>query len=379
MTGCWSSHEVNTLGISVCIGIDKGQTGYLISEQVINPRTIASTKQTNESPVTVFSLEGENIQETITRMTTISSRKIYSSHLRMVILGEEVAKSGIEDIVDYLIRYHEYRTDFFFAIARGATAKEILSLLTPLEAIPGIAMFDRLKMSHEEWAPTRGVKIIELANNITVEGINPVITGVEIIEEQEKTTSTGVLSKTGGYEELAFSSIGAFKKDKLVGWLNEMESKGYNYIIGDVMRTSGFSGNEEGVELTYDVQKASSKIKASVKDKKPKIDVSVKIRYNIVGVKGNMDVSKMENVDKINKMAADKLERMCYMTVEKAQKELKTDIFGFGERIHAVDAKYWKTVKENWTDVFVNLPVSIKVTADVISTGDITKTLKQKG
>ena len=379
LSGCWSSHEVNSLAISVCVGIDKGPMGFLISEQVINPRSIASMKATNESPVTVYSTEGENLQETIARMSTISSRKIYSSHLRMVIISEDVAKSGLEDIVDYMVRYHEYRTDFFFAVARGATAREILSLLTPIEAIPGIALFERLKMSHEEWAPAKGVKIIELANDIAVEGINPVITGVEIIGDQEKTTSTGVLTKTGGYDKLSFSNLAAFKKDKLVGWLNEMESKGYNYITNNVVRTSGFSGNEEGVELTYDVLKATSKIKASVKDNQPKIDVSVKIKYNIIGVKGNLDVSKLENVEKINKLAAEKLENMCNMTVEKAKKDLKSDIFGFGERIHAVDSKYWKTVKENWNDVFVNMPVNVKVTADVIGTGDITKTLKQKG
>jgi spore germination protein KC len=46
--------------------------------------------------------------------------------------------------------------------------------------------------------------------------------------------------------------------------------------------------------------------------------------------------------------------------VDKAQKDLKTDIFGFGERIHSKDPPYWKTVKDNWNDVFTGMPVEIK-------------------
>ena len=54
LTGCWSSHEVNTLGLTVAIGIDKSENGYLISEQVINPKAIASNRVNVDSPVTVF-------------------------------------------------------------------------------------------------------------------------------------------------------------------------------------------------------------------------------------------------------------------------------------------------------------------------------------
>ena len=51
-TGCWSSREVNTLGITVCIGIDKAENGYLVTKQIINPRAIAY-KATTESPIVI--------------------------------------------------------------------------------------------------------------------------------------------------------------------------------------------------------------------------------------------------------------------------------------------------------------------------------------
>jgi spore germination protein KC len=377
ISGCWSSREVNTLGISVCIGIDKSDNGYIISEQVINPKAIASKRATNEAPVVVYSVEGENIPENIARMTTISSRRIYHSHLRMVIFSEDIAKEGIADIVDYFLRYHEFRTDFFFAVARGISAKELVDTLTPVEAIPGVDMFNKLKMSQEQWAPTKAMRIVELANDLSAEGIDPTISAVELADGGIEADSTDVLRKSNQYEKIKFTEIGVFQEDKLVGWLDEAEAKGYNYITGNVKLTSGYSAVEGGAEISSDVLKATSKIKATVVDNQPQIDVEIKLKYVITQVKGDLDISKIESIEKINQIHERKITEICSKSVQKAQ-ELKADIFGFGERIHAKNPAYWKTVKDNWCEVFPTVPVHVRVIAEIVSTGDITKTLQQK-
>ena len=375
-SGCWSSREVNTLGISVCLGIDKSKDGYVVSEQVINPKAIASKRPTNEAPVFVFSGEGENIQQIIKRMTTLLSRGLYHSHLRMVVISEEVAKEGISDIIDYLLRFHEFRTDYYFAIAKGVTAKEVLSLLTPIESIPGVGLYNRLQLSYEKWAPTKAIRIIELANSLAAEGVNPAITSIEIVDGGTKTDSTDALIKTDDFEKLRYTSVGAFRRDQLVGWLDEDEAKGYNYITNNVKQTSGYSTDGD-IMIASDVPRCKSKIDASVVDHQPRINVEVEFEYVLTQVRGDIDVSKVENIEKINQINERKVTEMCSNSVDKA-KELKTDIFGFGERIHAKDPAYWETVKDNWNEVFTTLPVNVKVTAKIISTGDLKKQLTQK-
>lgn len=100
LTGCWSSREINTLAIAVCIGIDKTENGYLVTKQVLNPRAIA-TKVTAESPVVIYTAEGDDLAEIVRRFTTQSSRIFYNADLRMVVFGEDVAKDGIQNILDY--------------------------------------------------------------------------------------------------------------------------------------------------------------------------------------------------------------------------------------------------------------------------------------
>ncbi len=372
LTGCWSSHEVNTLGLAVCIGIDKAEEGYSISVQMLNPKAIASNVETHESPVVVYTSTGADIHETILRLTTIAPRKVYSSHLRMVILGEDVARDGISGIIDYFLRYHEYRTDFYFAIAKGSSAEQVLKILTPIEDVPGLSMYNKLKVSFEQWAPTKAVRIIELANDVMSEGIDPVINAVEIIGGDIPTDSTDVLKRSDNFQTLRFTELGAFQYDRLVGWLNETEAKGYNYLHGTVKNTGGLI-ERDGIVLSVDVLKADRTIETTVVDDKPAFSVTIKYKTVIVDVEGDFDVSKQENMPIINELCNQKIVSICEMAVKKAQEELKTDIFGFGERVHEKYPKYWQSVKDNWNAVFIDLPISIKAEGKLVAAGDIKK------
>ncbi len=75
------------------------------------------------------------------------------------------------------------------------------------------------------------------------------------------------------------------------------------------------------------VHKAKSTVKASVSDGAPRLRAEITAECAVIGVKGNLDVSKPENEATVQNMAEDKLASFCRQALEKAQKELKTDIF----------------------------------------------------
>lgn len=379
LTGCWSSHEVNTLAIAIGIGIDRTKNGYLVTMQILNSKAIASKKGTEESPVIVFAEEGKDFNEIMRRVTTKTPRRIVNSHLRMVVFGEAVAKDGIKDILDYFARGHEFRTDFFFVVAKGTTANKILSILTPFETVPGIKMYESLKTSEDLWAPTKSIRIIELINSILADGNNPVLTGVdisnEITDSNMPTTSTDALKESQIRSRTNYFGLGVFNKDKLVGWLNENESKGYNYITGNIKSTVGYAEYGKNIKITYEVTSETSKMKASLVDGKPIMNVEIKLITNISAVEGEFDVSKKENEKVLSELASQKTKLMCEKTVAKAQNELRTDIFGFGEAIHRAYPKVWRTMKDNWNNEFTNLPVIITVDVKINQLGQITTPL----
>ncbi|HPD01686.1 MAG TPA: Ger(x)C family spore germination C-terminal domain-containing protein, partial [Acetivibrio sp.] len=69
---------------------------------------------------------------------------------------------------------------------------------------------------------------------------------------------------------------------------------------------------------------------------------------------------------------------LCEKALNKAQKELKTDIFGFGEEIHRKHPKLWKKLKKEWSNKFPDLPVNITVEVETKQLGGIGKPLFMK-
>jgi spore germination protein KC len=378
LTGCWNSRELNSLAISVCIGIDKTDNGYLLTQQIINPKAIASKNPSNEAPVIIYSETGKDIFETMRRLSNQCPRRIYSSHLRMVVFGEAFARDGIQDTLDFLLRDREFRTDFYFAIAKGTTANEVLSTLTPLESIPGISINNSLRNSEKSWGFTKTVRIIELVNSLLSEGKNPVLTGIEVTNSGTESDSTDVLRKTGNFRRLKLNSIGAFKKQKLIGWLDEDESRGFNYITGNVRSTVGYVLYKKDTKITTEIINTKSKLKTTFVKGKPVINVSIVLKAKIGAVDGSFDVSKEENKKLITQLIENKVNERCEKALKKVQGELKTDIFGFGEVIHRQYPKTWAKIKNNWDKEFTELPVYIASKVEIKELGEITKPLFSK-
>lgn len=136
-----------------------------------------------------------------------------------------------------IVTKNEKGKDIFSTLRKITTAHKILHVITPFQTVPGIGMYNSLKTSEKVWAPTKSVKIVELVNSLTSEGKSLVLTGVETLTDDPDIDSIDNLKKSDPSGKLSIKGLGAFKNDKLVGWLNEDESKGYNYITDNVKNT----------------------------------------------------------------------------------------------------------------------------------------------
>jgi|LSQX01.2.fsa_nt_gb spore germination protein KC len=378
LSGCWNSREINELSISIAIGIDKTERGYRITQQILNPKAISTKIYTNETPIILFSEEGENVFSIIRQNTAEFPRKIYNSHVRMVVFGEDMARNGIQDVLDFLLRDHEFRTDFYFAIAKGTTASEVLSILTPLEFIPGIRLYNSLENSESYLGITQSVDILDLVQCIISDGKNPALPGIEITTGEKGSDTLDVLTTVSGKKGLKYIDMGVFKDDKLIGWLSEDESKGFNYIVGNVKNNIEYTHYNEKDQITYEIIDSAKKITTSVVNQKPSLLVEIRVKANIGAVDGYFDIMKKENESMVVNLLENRLQEFCESALRKAQTELHSDIFGFGEVIHVKYPKLWKEIKSNWSVEFSRLPVEFDVTVELNKTGEISKSVFTK-
>lgn len=371
-TGCWNRRELNDLAIEVAMGIDKSGDQYQITSQVVDPGEVAAKEGGGaRTPVITYQAKGDNPFEARRKMTTISPRKIYASHIRVVVIGEELAKEGIGDVLDYLSRDHEHRTDFFIIVAKDTSAEKVLKILTPLEKIPANKLYTSLESSEKAWAPTSGVTLDELISDIVSTGKHPVLTGLQVKGEQKIGESRENVEEIGTPAQLQYSGIGVFKNDKLIDWLNEEESKGYNYIIDNVKSTVGHVACPNGGSLVLELMNSQTNVKGKVKNGNPQIDITISIENNVGAVQCQIDLMKTKTIAELEKRAEQKVKSIIEQTINQVQEEYQVDIFGFGEAIHRADPKVWKKIEKNWDEEFVNLPVHVKADVKIRRVGTV--------
>ncbi|MDF2663256.1 MAG: spore gernimation protein GerC [Paenibacillus sp.] len=380
LAGCWSRRELNELSITVGLGIDKTGDQFTVSAQVVDPGQVAmrAAGSGTRVPITVYKESGPSILEALRKMTTIAPRRIYLSHLRMLIIGEEMARSGISEALDFLSRGHETRTDFFIAIAKGSRAIDILNVLTPLEKIPANNLFSSLETSAKFWAPTHGIFLDELVNGLAEEGKSPAVTGIRIKGNAEKGDIIQNIQSIIPPAELEYAGLAAFKKDKLIGWLTDDESKGFNYIQGFVKESAGHLDCPNGGRLVTDVIRTTTKVKGKVIDGKPAIDIVLYAEGDVAEVACSIDLQNPKSITELSQHINENFKRLINKTLNKAQNGLKTDFIGFGNVFRKSYPKEWKEWKRDWQELFVTLPVDVHVDYRIRRIGTITNSLMEE-
>lgn len=371
LTGCWNRREINDILIAAGMGVDKVEGGYRVSIQVVDPSEITAKKGGGYPPVTVYSETGESVFAAIRKMTKVAARKIYFSHLRLFVIGEETAKTdGIANATEFLFRDHELRADYYIAIARNSTAKEILSGLTSIEKIPADKLFTSLEMSSRSFAATETYKIDDLVSDLVTEGKSPAITGIEFIGDKELAGKKENLEVTDPYTKLKYEGIAVFRGDKMVGWLNEDESKGYNYITGKTKGTvKAVSCPEDDGELSIELIRTKSHVQVNHKDQSLQLNIKVEAEGNVGEVQcRRVDLTSQRTINQLEALTEEAIEDKIEKALQKII-QLKTDFVGLGMYINRSSPKTWEKYKEGWGERFGSIPVTVNASVKLRNTG----------
>lgn len=371
LTGCWSRKELNEISIASALGFDKTGDHYIVSAQIVNPGEIYSPPESGgfRPPISTYSAEGTTIAECIQKMTVETPRKIYLSHLWIVFISEEVARTGIQDILDFLNRSPEVRNDYDFLLIKNKRSIEAINNLTSLVKIPAYKLFFGLASCEKNWGITTRITMNEMIPAIVSQGKNPVIPGIYVSGSKNDIPS---LEQTMASNDFKFSGIAAFKRDKLIGWLSDKESKGYNFIEGNIKSTIINIPVEGRKGIAIKIVRSQNKIKGNVQNKKPKIAIEITAEGDIGEVHtGLIDFSKPENIYPLEAKVNQEIYNYITAAIHKAQNQFQSDIFGFGEAIHRSNPNYWKSIANQWDKEFKNTKVTVNVDVKLRHTGSV--------
>ena len=289
-------------------------------------------------------------------------------------VSEELAKNGLKDSLDYLIREPESTKRFYLIVAIKSDAKDVLQIVSPLESFPSQSISIAISFSKESQAVTSNIPYSSFIEKLVQKGIEPVLPSIEIKGNIEEGKSKKALEETSPKTYLKLSNLVLFKKDKLVHIADEEESYGINIINDNVDETLvkiNCNNSEEYINIQL------SNVKSNKKYKNNKIILNIKSNADIQENNCDIDLEDNKNISYIKEETEKKVKKIVEDSIELAKK-YKTDIFGFGNVIYKHNPNYFDSIYKDWNDEeFIKLNIDTNIEIKLEDKGSLKSNIKE--
>lgn len=374
-SGCWDQREIDEIGIVTYMAVDYDleKEKYLLTSCIIRPAEVAMGLEEGlpgrRGPNFCITSMGDSIFEANKRHQLRSPRTVFHAHTVIVVIGEETARQGLKKVVDYLSREIEHRLNLWIAVVEGegkdlcvhAQFEELLS-----------AEITQIILRQRKFSLIYDSSLKDVLDNLNSEGIEPVLTKLEIIEDplkpEEIQDPLGVVEEEGKEKEdlkrevVQIRGAAYFKGDNLAGFLDEKETNGLLWLQGKMGEVTLVIKDPPGTpgRFTVDKIKGRSETIPLVEGEEITFLVKVKSEGNLIDYIGEKDFVEPEIInileDNLSKIIKDEI-----LTVANTAQEQETDFLGLGRKLHRNNPETWKRVKENWEEIFPQVKVEVEV------------------
>ena len=273
LTGCWNYNELNDYSIVSGVAIDKSEDEYEMSVLISNsPKSNSSESNSSESQVVVYSGKGDSIFSALKQIGLISPSELYFGSFSVLVISEEVAKDGINNAIDFFVRYPNSRKNFYVVLSKETKAKDTLKIMTPLSSFPSQKITDNVKSTTELQGIIASKNFNDLLSTILTQGTELSLNCIEIVGNVEEGSSKENIESSQPKTYTKLGNLGIFKDDKLIDWADRDESLGINIINGAISEMFLDIEYKEGY-VVIDSTSFSSDVKVKLKDKQPVIDL----------------------------------------------------------------------------------------------------------
>jgi len=369
MTGCYDYKEINTLAVLSATSIDYKDGEYVVLAQEINPQAPDKTAVI-QAPFFLYTGYGNSLQEAYREITMESSKFLYSHHLQLLLISENVAKDKLGEVLDFYLRNPAIRTEFNVLLYKGDNP---LDIITPISDISSTSILETMETNMKYLGTSKLITFNELVDNYLKVGEDLVLPVVKVNKNSKDGNTMDNTSSSQVKESYQLDNLAVFKDNKLVGYLDKNESLGYNYIKNNIKNTvlSYECGKNEIITLEI----VSSNTKISSKKNKFKIEIEVLGNINESTCKINLE--KESNLKKLQEEMANDFSKRIKKTVDDVIKEYNSDIYGFMDMIYKNDYDYYKKIKDD-KNYLNKLDISVKSKINIKSSGNLVEGINEK-
>jgi len=389
-SGCWSRTEPKSLSMAISVLFDIKDDGtYLLTKECL--------KLSGDSgggvgagggggggggeAALLIKCEGKTVSDAV--RDELNGKSLFGGILKARLFSERFAQKGMVSTMDFLTRDHLTDETSLVTVIKGKSPEDIYLSSVGLADTVGDYLDQLSDTQPEINSESVFVTTLDFIKDYNAEGKEPVTGMIEIIKNEQKFISDPQMpaqsSQSSPSEEykMVYTGLAAFKDDKLVGYMNGIEARAYNFITNNLKSTLVPVASGDNYTVAKVIQSGSD-IKTSIQDGKATIDVKISPTFSIIQEDSQVDLNNAEILKQIEKQLNLQIESEISESVEKAQKEFQSDIFGFGSFVHIQHPKVWKDIKTEWNDIFSNAQINVTVDSMIIMSGESEQALSME-
>ncbi|MBO0997340.1 Ger(x)C family spore germination protein [Bacillus sp. SD075] len=367
LSSCWDRMEINDLAIVTAAVIDKKEDNEIeLSVQVFIPKSISSggdeggAGQGGSGGTTLVRTgKGSNISDALSKLQSKIPRKVFWGQCKVFVFGEKLAKEGINEELDFLLRHPQPRERANVYVSEGK-AKHILESMPPLEIYSGEVI--------------RELSDLHIGMQVTLQELNKMLMGKP---QEAALPFIKMLPPGKGQTKLQgvpyIVGTAVFKKDKMTGTMTEKETRGILWLR-DEMKSYTVTFQPKGVKGEISLNPVSAKVKLipQIRNNKWKVFVKIDTEGAVIQNGTNLNLSNPKTVKAAERSFQKDIEKRIEMAFLHIQHK-KADIIGLGKEFYRKYPKQYNKIENHWDEIFAELEVEIDVVAHIRRQGYINK------
>lgn len=351
LTGCWDNTELNDRHVVLELALDKAQevenklgerAYYEVTYTIPDIKKLSGKESLAEDIKTAMKTISPTLIDSIDEIETKTQNTITLSHVKAVILGEELLKDKelFENTINSLSRNIEF--------SRG----------TNILAVQGKA--SKITEGENYQNPVLGLYVMRYFNNQSKGAGNAKQQTLgNILKEMQNTGVTTIpLISSDGKETVHIGGAAVIKDYELLGWLSEDEVRGMSLISGNV-EGMPLVIEYQGEYLTYTVRKKESRIEFT-DDGHIVAKIHILLRGNVTeGLSAtNNKIFEKENINIIETELASKINERVKRVIQK-EEEMGADFLNIGLELYRKKPDLWAKYQDSEKNMEILLDTNI--------------------
>ncbi|GIQ69527.1 Ger(x)C family spore germination protein [Xylanibacillus composti] len=296
----------------------------------------------------VLTATGRTSKEARIQLSKMTNRTLVSGQLRNILYGSELARAGIWEHIDTLIRDPSIGQRVKITLVDGS-AHDLLAKEYPDHPITGVYIAQMLD-KEAKYQTVPDTNLYHFVRDYFDDGIDPV---------------APVMKDHGDHVDI--SGIGLFQDDRYVTKIATQQTMIFALLRGGFKQgeiSIQLDDGSEGREFVF-FSSLSSKRKVKVLNPKPpfSVEIHVTARASVLEYIGDLKPSEVPDQEKLERKISDYLQQEAQKMVEMMQKH-QVDSLGIGKDIrNHMSFKEWSEL--DWREAYAQMEIRCNVQAEI--------------